>query len=199
MRAILCAASEDKDFRTPSLYRLIAATGMRREEACGLQWSDIDWSASRLTIERAISEVDCEVTPPKTAAGNRTVAIDSGTLEILRDLRRAQERLAKDGGVQLAGDSFVFSSIPGGQDPPRPDSVTKRFAKIRMAAKVPAEVKLHSLRHFASTQLDGVVTERQKMARLGWSSQSMAHHYTHASEEEDRKSANHLGSLLGNG
>jgi integrase len=33
--------------------RLVAATGMRRSEACGLQWSDVDLQAERLTVARS--------------------------------------------------------------------------------------------------------------------------------------------------
>jgi integrase len=32
--------------------RLIALTGMRREEVCGLRWSEIDWAGSCLRLER---------------------------------------------------------------------------------------------------------------------------------------------------
>jgi hypothetical protein len=52
------------------------------------------------------------------------------------------------------------------------------------------------LRHFQATSLDAVIPERQKQARLGWSTVHMARHYTDAISSEDRKAAEHIGTLL---
>ncbi len=57
-------------------------------------------------------------------------------------------------------------------------------------------VHLHSLRHFQSTELDSVVTEAQKQARMGWSTIHMARHYTDIVSSEDRRAADHIGALL---
>lgn len=51
----LGAAAEALSAVTPAAaaaVRLIALTGMRREEACGLRWSEIDWTGSCLRLER---------------------------------------------------------------------------------------------------------------------------------------------------
>jgi integrase len=96
----------------------------------------------------------------------------------------------------LAPASFVFSSEPGGTAPPHPDSVSHEFSKVRGAAKLPKDLHLHSLRHFQATSLDTVIPERQKQARLGWSTVHMARHYTDAISSEDRKAAEHIRSLL---
>ena len=90
----------------------------------------------------------------------------------------------------------MFSAEPGGHVPPHPDSISHAFTKARGAAELPKDLHLHSLRHFQATSLDAVIPERQKQARLGWSTVHMARHYTDAISSEDRKAAEHIGSLL---
>jgi integrase len=58
------------------------------------------------------------------------------------------------------------------------------------------DIHLHSLRHFHATALDPVISERQKQARLGWSTVQMSRHYTDAIREEDRRAAEHVGRLI---
>lgn len=197
VRQLLAKAAE-LDSRFSVCLRVIAATGARRGEACALRWSDIDSKDGTLTIDESVvaSPGGAEVKSPKTRASIRVVAVDDGTLQMLDRLQREQQRLASDSGTTLASTSFVFSSEPGGMDPPHPDSVSHSFTKVRVAAGLPKDLHLHSLRHLQATSLDAVIPERQKQARLGWSTVHMARHYTDAISSEDRKAAEHIGSLL---
>jgi integrase len=61
---------------------------------------------------------------------------------------------------------------------------------------VAGDIHLHSLRHFQSTQLDAVLSEAQKQARLGWATVHMARHYTDVVPAEDRRAAEHIGGVL---
>ena len=74
-----------KDDRRSTLWHTIAMTGMRRGEALGLRWGDVDFEAGRLWIRRALIPVGREVvvSEPKTARGRRVIAIDPGTVEVL--------------------------------------------------------------------------------------------------------------------
>lgn len=90
----------------------------------------------------------------------------------------------------------MFPAEPDGQLPPYPDTLSRAFLKARLAAKLPADLHLHSLRHFQATSLDTVIPERQKQARLGWSTVHMARHYTDPLSEEDERAAKHMGNLL---
>ncbi|MGD0255502.1 MAG: site-specific integrase [Acidimicrobiales bacterium] len=186
------------DGRYSVALRVVAATGMRRGEACALRWSDIDWEAATLTIDESVISADggAVIKSPKTRASIRQVAVDEGTMLALRKLRSEQEDLAALGDVTVADDGFVFSAEPDGQLPPYPDTLSRAFLKARLAAKLPADLHLHSLRHFQATSLDAVIPERQKQARLGWATAHMARHYTDALSEEDRRAADHMGNLL---
>jgi len=194
----LLAKAIELDPRFATCLRVIAATGMRRSEACALRWSDFDWKKRTIVIDEAVvaGEGGATVKTPKTRASIRTIALDQGTIEWLDKRRSEQERLAVDSGTVVGPASFVFSAEPGGAIPPHPDSISHAFAKSRQAAKLPKDIHLHSLRHFQATSLDAVIPERQKQARLGWSTVHMARHYTDAVSAEDERAAEHIGTLL---
>jgi integrase len=179
----------------PSSQRDRQAVGDPRPSGEG---SDIDWRGATVTVDEAVipSNGGAVIKSPKTRTSIRTVAIDKTTLAQLRTLHKEQERLATNGGVALPGEAFAFSAEPGGLVPPYPDTISRAFAKARKAAKLPDDLRLHSLRHFQATSLDTVIPERQKQARLGWSTVHMARHYTDAISNEDQKAAEHIGTLL---
>ncbi len=52
------------------------------------------------------------------------------------------------------------------------------------------------LRRFQTTELDSVVSEAQKHARMGWSTIHMTRHHTDAVSTEDRRAADRIGALL---
>jgi integrase len=66
LQAFLSAVSAE---RLSPLWHTIAMTGMRRGEALGLRWSDVDLEAGRLAVRRALipDGRDVIVSEPKTA------------------------------------------------------------------------------------------------------------------------------------
>ncbi len=96
--------------RWAPMWRLLATTGMRRGEAVGLRWGDVNIEAGTVTItnQRTIAGGTVVEGEPKTAAGRRTISIDKGTLTALRSWRRrqAEERLLMGAGWR--GD-YVFT------------------------------------------------------------------------------------------
>jgi integrase len=191
----LLKAARDYDRRVSALIRFVAATGVRRGEVCALRWDDIDWDTALVRVDESIvADVDgAKVKAPKTRASIRPAAVDPGTLAELRDLRSEQEALASASGETLGPRAFVFSTEPSGEVPPHPDSVSHGFRTVQTRAGVAGHIHLHSLRHFQSTQLDAVLSEAQKQARLGWATVHMARHYTDALSAEDRRAADHMG------
>ncbi|MFX5161770.1 tyrosine-type recombinase/integrase, partial [Acinetobacter baumannii] len=83
MAALLSALDDHKDPRTALALRLMLACGLRRGEALGLQWQDLDLEAGTLTVTRAWARGggSGRVTLPKTAMSARTVPIPHATLE----------------------------------------------------------------------------------------------------------------------
>lgn len=198
VKAVL-AAAELLDRCLAVFFRVSAATGARRGEVCALRWSDIDWKHSTIAIDEAVVAFDgpAIVKRPKTRKSVRRVSIDEGTLEALRKYHAVKNAEADLCEVKLSDDGFVFSVHPAASIAPHPDPFTAGFRKAADAAEVHRDVHLHSLRHFQSTQLDAVVSEAQKQARLGWTTIQMARRYTDFVSEEDRRAADYIGKVPG--
>lgn len=195
---MLIRQSRKGGLRLSCFLRVIVATGMRRGEACALRWSDIDWQESSIRIDESIvaDKGHASVKSPKTSASIRTVAIDSATLGTLSELQAEQSHLATMAEVELPTEGFVFSYEPGGVIPPYPDTLSRAFIELRKQTAVAPDIHLHSLRHFQATILDPIISERQKQARLGWSTAHMARHYTDAITTEDRRAAEHIAMIV---
>ena len=75
--------------RLGPLWRFLIATGVRRGEALGLRWSDVDLDTATVMIRRQRVVVGGHVVEgaPKTKAGLRTIAIDAATATTLRSWR----------------------------------------------------------------------------------------------------------------
>lgn len=100
LRTFLALSSESED-RLYGLWVLLATTGMRRNEALGLRWDDLDMDPGRLRVVRTITQVRAKVAigEPKTTSGRRSVALDPATVVALREHRKAmlKERLTLHG------------------------------------------------------------------------------------------------------
>lgn len=197
-RLVAHATTIDPDFAV--LLRVAAATGARRGELCALRWSDIDLTAPRVTIRRAVVAIGAEIVvkAPKTHA-NRRVSIDLATAGLVRAhwgrmVERA--RCEAPGGV-LAADAYVWSREPDGGTPLRPDLVSKTFR--RLADGVGVRGHLHDLRHLnISLQLAAGVPLAVVSQRAGHGRQSTTLDiYSHAMPAADGGAAGILGDLLG--
>ena len=198
VRTILKSAATESDIRIAVFIRVLAATGIRRGEGLALRWSDISFDSGEITIDEAVikGKGSLIVKSPKTQVSARTVTVDQETIRAIERLRDAQFSMAQSCGKSLADSAFVFSFDPDGSNPPHPDTVSHGFKRIAKQAGVASDIHLHSLRHFQATVIDPIVSERQKQARLGWSTSHMARHYTDPISDEDRKVADEVGRLL---
>ena len=198
VRRILQTAEERSNIQIATMIRLIAATGMRRGEAAALRWSDISFQSQEIIVDESVigTQGTLIVKSPKTSGSLRTVTVDKETVRALESLRDSQLAIAQSCGFALGDDAFVFSYSPDGLVPPHPDSISHGFKKVVKLSGVASDIHLHSLRHFQATAIDPLVSERQKQARLGWSTSHMARHYTDPITEEDRKVAAEIGEML---
>jgi integrase len=76
--------------RPYGMWWLIALRRLRRGEAAGLRWVDVDLDERTLTINQQRLAYGRTVTvgPPKTVASRRTIALDRVTVTVLRAHRR---------------------------------------------------------------------------------------------------------------
>jgi integrase len=183
--------------RLYALFHVIAFTGMRRGEALGLHWADVDLATGHLII--AWQVVDPGDGPrlgaPKTRSGSRIVPIDALTVEVLRGHRERQdkERESWAEAWQLTG--LVFTREDGAML--RPDSTTHLFADLIRQAGVP-RIRLHDLRHtHASLALAAGVDMKIVSSRLGHSSTTItADLYTHVIPAVARQAADAIAATV---
>lgn len=127
------------------LWWLVALRGPRRGEIAGLRWEDVDLVAGALTVREQVLIVDGkeQVSPPKSAAGVRTLALDGFSTLLLKDLRNVHRR--RFGRVDPKARVFRH---PNGR-PARADWLTRRFRTLVDDLGLPP-VRLHDLRHAAA-------------------------------------------------
>ncbi len=191
------------DNRLYGAYQLLLYTGMRRGEALGLKWSDVDLDAGRLQIVRAYvstgvqrkGDIGAEFTSPKTAKGRRHLALDDGTIGALRAhrARQNQEKLLVGAGYD---DQDMVFAMPDGR-PIHPKHFSWCFVRDVKAADVP-EIRLHDLRHtYATVALNAGVHPRIVQERLGHANVSITlDTYSHVDMNMQAEAANRVAALL---
>ncbi|HTX01896.1 MAG TPA: site-specific integrase [Acidimicrobiales bacterium] len=190
--------AEERDPEVAALLMFAALTGMRRGELCGLRWSDVELELGRVEVARSVVVVSGGVAEKSTKTNRaRYVALDPVGVGLLKARLEDASSAARDAGVELLADGYVFSPELDGSEPFRPDYLTSFFTKVRKVADAP-EVRLHDLRHFTATQLIGAgVDVRTVAGRLGHSDPSLTLRvYGHVIEERDRAAAAVMGRLL---
>jgi integrase len=157
--------------RLAPLFLLIATTGMRRGEACGLKWSDIDLDTGRVSVQRSRTTVGYRVVEGTTKSDKaRVVTLSPRTVEVLKTWKadQAQERLLA-GEARVTND-YVFSDVTGA--PVHPQHVTDSFDAAVRRSGLP-KVRLHDLRHgWAAIALRSGTNVKAVQARLGHASAS---------------------------
>lgn len=148
----LIAALETQSMKYEVYYKLILATGMRRGEACGLRWSDIDWRQRALHIQRNVVKLSRQpilVKEPKTRAGVRVVYLSKDLCKLLRAWEKeCQWEKEQQGAGALTQDDYLFRQP--NVDPMVPCTFTFRFKKILRENGLPENLNVHS---FCATQM----------------------------------------------
>lgn len=96
--------------RFEALHHLAFSAGLRQGELFGLQWPDIDWNNSTISIERQAKDYKghVEIKSPKTESSRRTIDVTPDVIEKLKGRRKIA---LKEGHYDPQG--FVFTSTEG--------------------------------------------------------------------------------------
>ena len=164
VRAFLNLMKDDRNF---TLWLLLVTTGMRRGEALGLRWADLDLEGATLSVRQTLITVGDDIAfgTPKTSKGTRVIALDAGTVAALRSLkaRQSQERLAL--GPTYTDLGLVFTAVDG--TPLHPKRISETFRRKIRNAELPT-LSLHGLRHtWATLALQAGVHPKVVSERLG--------------------------------
>jgi integrase len=138
------------DDRLFALWWLIALRGLRRGEAAGLRWTDVDLDHRVIVIgqQRIAYGRTVAVGPPKTASSRRVIALDRVTTRLLRTHLRRQRAERPAAGTTWQDSGYAFTTPDGA--PLHPDWLTRRFHRLVELSGLPP-VRLHDLRHGAAT------------------------------------------------
>jgi integrase len=194
LAAFLASVRED---RLHSLWHTLALTGMRRGEALGLLWEDVDLEAARISVRRALvpSGREVVVSEPKTARGRRSVALDPETIEVLKARAASQLGEQQEWGDGWTETGLVFTQENG--EALHPEVITRRFRQAVKKAMLPA-IRLHDLRHtHATLALRAGIHPKVVSERLGHSTVSFTLDvYSHAIPAMQEEAASLLAGLV---
>jgi integrase len=187
-----------RDERLGPLWHLLALTGLRRGEALGLQWSDVDLVRGRLSIQRQRALTGYAVEERPTKSGKpRPISIDAGTVAVLR--RQSQQQLDDAAEWQAAwvDDGHVFTRENGA--PWHPDRVRKLFEEAMATVDVP-RIRMHDLRHtWATLALRAGVHPKVVQERLGHANIAITMDtYSHVLPDMQESAAELVAALVDN-
>jgi integrase len=152
------------------VLHVLAWTGLRLGEACGLQWGDLDAAGGFLEIRRAISyrQHRILVGAPKSGQARR-VDVPRGLVVRLAERRSIRQAEAALAGHEVA--PWIFPAPIDGANPMNPAFMRfKVWYRVLEHAKL-RDVRLHDLRHtYASLLLQAGEPIAYVKEQLGHSS-----------------------------
>ena len=183
--------------RLEACYVLLLSLGLRRGEALGSAWSDLDLDAGLLRVRKALKKEGSAVVlgDVKTAGSRRAVNLPAPVVTYLRahKARQATERLAA--GTSWTDSGLVFTTSVG--TPLDPDNFRRRFAAITEKAGI-GRWHVHELRHSAASIMlaSGVPLEVVSKVLGHASIRITADVYGHVMDPQRQHAADTIGAVL---
>ncbi|WP_222270298.1 tyrosine-type recombinase/integrase [Modestobacter marinus] len=183
--------------RLGPLFEVIAACGLRRGEAFGLRWSDLDFTNRTARIRQTVVDVGgrLEFSTPKTKSSEASVPLTERAMHALLQWRLGQDIDRQSWGPAYEAHGLVFARENGA--PLRPEYVTRRFVALSTAAGL-RQIRLHDLRHGAASLMlaagvpMAIVSKMLRHSSIGITVDT----YGHLSEETARTASDAIGALL---
>lgn len=203
LRAFLHAERQTLQY---PLWLFIASTGVRRGEALGLRWRDIDWDNQTAVIRETVGAIRGKIIREPLPKSNkpRVIDLDRRTLDALKAHKSAQAADRLKLGSQWVDEGLVFArgshklmddQTAGG--PLHPER-TSRLFKARLAKHGLPDVRLHDLRHtWATLALKAGVPVKVVQERLGHANPSITMNiYAHVIKGMQAEAAETVSALF---
>ncbi len=188
--AVLLKAVELEGEPIRAAVTLAVCYGLRREEICGLRWSDIDFEKKQLHIRNTVTQngaLRIEAEHTKTEKSRRTIDLIGSTIPYLENLKRLQE-----------GNGLVLDKVcvwPDGHVV-RPDYITRKTRDVMKKCGLEC-IRVHDLRHTAASLLATRATPKQVQVFLGHEDISTTMNiYTHLLEKDRRETSCIMDGIL---
>lgn len=164
------------------LWLLLVQSGMRRGEALGVRWQDVDLDAGKLRVRQCVEALDgaAHITTPKTASALRTITLFPESMAALKAHKAVQNTERLRAGASWRDLDLIFATPTGG--PLNPNNVLRNLAVVQKKANVPHDgvsvppdavlprFDIHDLRHTHATHL----------LQAGWSIPTVSRRLGHA-------------------
>lgn len=182
IKAFLYAVTNQK-YR--ALFRLAIMSGARQGELLGLKWSDIDWEASQIRIERTFNNQSWY--DVKTAASKRRIDLGPGMMAELKKWKIAcmPSRL-----------NLIFPNESG--QPINHTNMRYRYFKPALKKSGVRKIRFHDLRHtYASLLIEQGENIKYIQSQLGHSTPTVTLNvYTHLIKPENQEAAVRLEKAI---
>ncbi len=193
----LLRSAEATDYIIP--IHLAIFTGLRRSEALGLRWRDIDLDERKITVSRTMVDIKgnpTHIDEPKSRRSGRVVAISEDTSALLRSHRERRTAQLGRCGEALTADTQVCVRSDGRVM--KPDTLTNGFKRIARQCGI-LDIRYHDLRHtHASILLSDGAPVHVVQARMGHASiQTTVDIYGHVLSASDVEAGDKLDSIVG--
>lgn len=195
-RFITCLEDEPLFWR--AFENVLITCGLRRGEAIGLQWRDVDPDKLTLTVERNVTmdaNADDKLRIGTTKTGEaRTVPISERVYGLLMQLKREQEERLH---ITMAPSAFIFCRQTDPQRPIYPTEPTRWQRKFIERHHLP-DVSPHDLRHTAATlALEAGANLKEVQQLLGHADPATTmKFYTGVTEEAQRRTVEGIESMI---
>lgn len=188
------------------LFLTALGTGLRLGEILGLKWSDIDFNAGTLTVNRTlqrVTEIDKNGNKeskiieqmPKTTNSIRTIPIPKNILTKLKDHKVQQSKNKLQLGELHANNDYVFCDNLGY---PIDDKRPNRNLKSLLTKLNIEPLKFHGLRHTYATRLfEAGVPPKTVQVLMGHYDISITMDiYTHVMEDTKLEAVERLNEIF---
>ncbi len=183
-------AEVEKDSLWRDFFYTELATGLRKGELCGLQWSDFDAKDGVLSVRRTLysaSRNGINFGETKTEAGRRSIILPYSTVELLT--RRKETALSE----------WIFHNPLYPEFPVSPNTAYLKLKSLLASAGLPS-IRFHDLRHtFATHALACGVDAKTLSGILGHTNASFTlDTYTHVTTDMQKRAADVVESFICN-
>ncbi|MGG5333843.1 tyrosine-type recombinase/integrase [Enterococcus sp. AZ163] len=185
LNEFLTLIKENEPLQVYAMFHVLAYTGLRKSELLALSWGDLDFKTDSLSINKSVANLSKKryISTTKTTSSERILALDKGTINLLKKWKLEQKKFLFSRGIPVGLDDqqLIFSS--------EKNDILYHYYLSRKLNKYPEfAITPHGFRHtHASLLFESGATLKQVQERLGHSDISTTLNiYTHVTKEAEK-------------
>lgn len=197
-KKILALINEKAPLNYKVFFNLLAYSGMRRGEALGIEYKDINFDTSVLSICRTSNYhqgYGVYTDTPKTKSSYRSLYIQPFIVDMIKLLKEEQKTQADNCGDLWVECDRLFITWNG--KPLHPSAPYKWLKRFCEHEKLPFKA-LHSFRHFVASQVIANGTDIKAVSNMLGHSQTSTtlNIYAHAVQQANENALNSVAKLF---